>query len=976
MTHVTDLVYAVWAYLNSVWTDITADVITGSVAGRDGFATNSPVDRVADVGEFSFTLKNFTGKYSPGHASALSGWHVGIPVKIVFTYKTQNYPIFGRIATPGGIEIDPRQKGMPTVSVTCLDWFDFASKHPIVNPGILTDKTADEVITQTLLYTPIAPQAVSLDTGVFTFPTVFDTVTSKTKAYSELAKSALAEMGYVYMRHDTTYGGTLVLENHHRRNGLRAETTFDEFIEDAGIELREDGGYELREDGGYELCENWETGTFDGDNTFISADISHGDNLLNRLGNFAYPRSVDTSPQILFSLAQPIQVPGGGSITIKGYYADPNGGAPINAQNMIDPVATTDYLAAVNQDGTGTNYTANISVVASYGTEGFTHVVSNSGTSAWLYQFNCRGYGIYTYNPIEHTESALQSIQDNGVNGKTLHQKYQKTLMVAELASSAIVEFDREPETRIDRIYAIANQSPNMMGAFLNLGTGDLIRLKSTLAAIDGYHYICGREWKIEKGRLIMFSWTTKAMLSLRLGLSMLGMEVSENFKAVTYHHDPALIPMKQYSMSVWLNYKSSPSTGYFHFFGLEWHPIVATRYSWAIGIQEQKIFYRRSYTDGIMGGDLDVGEWQHATPVSANDWHQVVITHDGSVNERTKPKMYIDGAEVAIPDAIIDPDALYFSAMDGGLGMQVGFSQMTPTVYLNMQVVNPRIYNRILSAANVSELYAAGKDDTTTQTTGVVFWPLNTKTKWLNWTDLYNSDMKPVDNIYGYAGNPSGTPIYFHPFDGARNTVTVDASSVATTANGTTSTFAHTISAGNDRMLIVAISKRAFNNATSVTYGGESLRRYYKNRYDNNNYPQFELWYLPAPPVGTANVVVTIPANDWFEVNAISFFGADQIYPFRNFDQTTGTGTGPALTIDSVSTDIVFDILAIEKGSDTTCIPTAGQTQRMNASADSNWAGLTSTKPGAASVSTGWTISASGKNWIYASVSIQGSIP
>jgi hypothetical protein len=512
-----------------------------------------------------------------------------------------------------------------------------------------------------------------------------------------------------------------------------------------------------------------------------------------------------------------------------------------------------------------------------------------------------------------------------------------------------------------------------MMGAFLNLGTGDLIRLKSTLAAIDGYHYICGREWKIEKGRLIMFSWTTKAMLSLLLGLSMLGMEVSENFKAVTYPHDPALIPMKQYSMSVWVNVKRA-TAGYINIFGLDNTP---ANHAWRLGIQDYKVFYERGYADQADDPIADIPTWQCATPISQNDWHQIVITHDGSVNEQTDIIMYIDGAAVAAPiDAPFYDLAPYFTVLDGGLGMMIGQNDQTGSYNIDMQVVNPRIYNRILSAANVSELYTAGRADTTTQTTGVVFWPLNTKTKWLNWTDLYNSDMKLVDNIYGYAGTPSGTPIYFHPFDGVRNTVTVDASSVATTANSTTSTFAHTISAGNDRMLIVAISKRAYNNATSVTYGGESLRRYYKNRYDNNNYPQFELWYLPAPPVGTANVVVTLPANDWFEVNAISFFGADQIYPFRNFDQTTGTGTGPALTIDSVSTDIVFDILAIEKGGGTTLTPTAGQTQRMNASSDGNWAGATSTEPGAASVSTGWTISAAGKNWIYASVSIQGSIP
>jgi hypothetical protein len=210
--------------------------------------------------------------------------------------------------------------------------------------------------------------------------------------------------------------------------------------------------------------------------------------------------------------------------------------------------------------------------------------------------------------------------------------------------------------------------------------------------------------------------------------------------------------------------------------------------------------------------------------------------------------------------------------------------------------------------------------------------------------------------------------------YEHAKTTPIVGNSVVSVGVNATVNgTHIHTVASGEDRLLLVAISKRAFNNVTAVFRGSQVLTKYKGEYFAAGNYPQYELWYVLNPEVGTYNIAVILPANDWFEVCSIDFRNVDQVDPFSAVAKATGTGTGPALTLVSQVSSIVVDILAIQKGDGITLAANGGQTQKMNASSNGNWAGAVSTKPGAASVATGWTVSESGHDWIYASLSVHG---
>jgi hypothetical protein len=324
----------VYAYISGAW--VLLHDISGAVptSGSWGMGDNNPLTRVANTGVITVTLNNSTGIYSPGGVNALAGWKKGVPLKMVITFEGESKEFKYYIS-----DIDAKSNVRDKQAVvTALDWLDFAARHPIVNPGIQTNKRGDEVLTTLLGLVEVDPDATEFDIGVETFPTAFDTVTSHTKAFTEAAKVALSELGYVYLKKD----GTLVFESSSHRGGWNAVDTIPVATENSGFLLKEDGGYLLLETGGKIVLNQSTTTAFSGSNV-TDYDAPYGKHVINRLTVYANPRKLSAAPEILFTLNEPISIGSGQTITIKGTYANPSGGLPINAisSTMIAPVASS-----------------------------------------------------------------------------------------------------------------------------------------------------------------------------------------------------------------------------------------------------------------------------------------------------------------------------------------------------------------------------------------------------------------------------------------------------------------------------------------------------------------------------------------------------------------------------------------------------------------------------------------------------------
>lgn len=191
---------------------------------------------------------------------------------------------------------------------------------------------------------------------------------------------------------------------------------------------------------------------------------------------------------------------------------------------------------------------------------------------------------------------------------------------------------------------------------------------------------------------------------------------------------------------------------------------------------------------------------------------------------------------------------------------------------------------------------------------------------------------------------------------------VTVGAASTGSVASGSSVTVSHSVAAGDNRLLLVSVGIRSYYDVSGVTYGGVALTKLDSNELGsptNGNYPKVEWWYLKAPAVGTANVVVTMPGIEWVEVAAETYYNVDQTSTFGTVMKDKSlAGTGTSLTVSAVKYDLVADVICTEGGTGAVTVGT-DQTKGFGLSSDGNWQASGSTEPGTRAGSTvmSWTM-------------------
>lgn len=749
----------IYAQLAGVWTDMTSYLIRDIDAGW-GIDGNGPLDLLAGTGTMDLVLDNQGANLIPEMPGALAGWKKGIGLKLVLTFEGANYTRFK--GTVESIKPGNGLFGHLRVNVHVVDWLEYAAKHPIVNPGILTNQRGDDVIRTGLALMPIQPAALELDTGVNVFQTTFDTITSHTKAYAEFGKISFSETGYIYLKKDSQYGETLVFESAQHRSGLKPLSVIEKVKVDSGFLLKEDLGFLLKEDGGKIILN--QTAEFFADNNMTSVETEYGERVINRFTVYATPRRKDTSAQVLFRLDQPVLIGSGQTLQLKGSYADPAGGLPINANpaDMITPTTPTDYKVWTNSDGTGTDISANLAITPGYGTEGFTHTLKNNSVNAgWITKFECRGYGIYQYNQIEHAETDATSIAELGTQPESMDQKYKTDLVRGRIYAATTVDEERTPRMILNKINFIANRSNPLMMAFLNGDVGFYFRCANDEKGIDDLYYVQGVRFKIKPGGYIMFTWNVKKFCSLLLGLSQIAIEFGggSNSDGVNFGYLPQVSDLRQRTLSAWIYMDTDvPDTTYYSImaYGVNYMLIVKQN-------RKLKLYDQQMGVSGAGGGNWDTPT--NSVPLSA--WTHVVVTHDTTMwPSNSVPVIYINGTAQTLTEN---------DAADGNFGTEAGMEFVIGNVHSNNndyqeafdgKIKDVRVYNRILSTGEVTTLYNSGTPDATLVTNGMVFQAFCVRTKELsNYVNQTLTDaMKVRDNIFGVVGTPHGAPIGRNP--------------------------------------------------------------------------------------------------------------------------------------------------------------------------------------------------------------------
>lgn len=735
-------------YSGSEWVDITQYVV-GDIKGNNGLGGWRPESRVAVLGTLNITINNKSKQFSPmgGDAvrglSTLTGWNKGAKIRVRGEYQGRNDVLWtGRIAS---IDSDDLNWGNEQVRVMATDWMNVPVSFPMKGATIALNKRIDEAMTSLLSRLSVQPEDTDFDTGVFTFPAVFDNVQRKTMALSEFTKLANSELGYIYIKQD----GTLKVENMLARHGWRELDQLWVEQEEESFLLLENGNFLLLEDGGKFVLES---------GRYVDAEISADaegynillpeDAILNASIIRAHPVITDTSLKVLYKLGTPLFIPSGQTSTFSAHYTDPNGLSQVSGTNMQAPVATTDYLANTAQDGSGTNETANQTVTATYYGDTVNYSIKNNATSGIYITFlQARGYGIYYGNSIEATKDDEDSQLEYGYAPFQFDMKYQKDSYLANMYGSSVIEEYKTPKSRITNMKYLANLNKNHMMSFLVLTIGSLILGTEDRSNLSNYYYITDRAFTIKQGGIIHVEYGVKQNDSyLSEGLEPVTVEFAGTTAtdAITYGVLPQTLDLNNKSYSFWVYPDTYSVAG-------DGDTIISN--GEIIYLSTNRLVFIRGFTtSGSWGSPVN-------TPATGA-WSHVAITYN-KTSTANDPIIYINGSPVTVTE-FTAPVGTALSQY--GMPLDIGNSSTLSAAYggcLNGKVFDPRIYNRILTAAEVTTLYNAGVPDHTLVTDGLVFQGLATYAdNPLSAGHVLTSSDRLTENIIRAVGVPNGSPV------------------------------------------------------------------------------------------------------------------------------------------------------------------------------------------------------------------------
>lgn len=498
-------------YLVDSWVDISRYVVS-DIVGSFGFASDAPDDRVAGNNYLSLTLNNVGKQFSPFGAETLTGWRKGVPIRVSVVYRSIQYVIWsGRI---WDIEMDSGPHGPRRVRINAQDWLSTFGMSPL--PPLTTgiDQRANEGIAEVLAVMPVQPYATDFDAGIDVFPTTHDAISGRSPAVRELNNLVMSEYGYLYLRRDRISAETLRFENRNARDARSTPATIPVPADESSHLVTEDGDFIITEAGDFIVLDETEAVGFD--NSATGMTVKYGEKIYNDVTFICHPRRVDGDIAVLAATRERVYLAAGESTTIRLGYVDPvAGGSTISATGLLTPVSGTDYEMTANRDGTGADYTADLTVTPDYGGNYVEYALENTGGNDGYVYVQARGYGIYFYDPISIRVHDDESIIANGLGEIMIDQRYQPYADVSGPLASIVLNRYSEPVSVPNMVTMIANKDARRLYMFLYLDTGDLVPVKDDQTNVDGNYFIHGGNFRITPGGIITVSYHLKDALTL-----------------------------------------------------------------------------------------------------------------------------------------------------------------------------------------------------------------------------------------------------------------------------------------------------------------------------------------------------------------------------------------------------------------------------------------------------------------------------
>jgi hypothetical protein len=743
-------------YASGTWNDISSYVVS-DISGYGGLGSDDPNDRVAVLGTLKLYLDNQDRLFSPMGGDivrglpTLYGFNKGADLRIRIIYDTLSW-----VAWRGyidDIKVDDGLWGDQYVYLNCVDWMEKPAKFPMESSTIEFDGTIDSAVASMTSRMAVPPVAEDFDEGDETFQYLFDEISGKTKAIREFDKLAKSEISYIYVLKD----GTLRVEANSTRTGLRTPDTV--WNVDRPFMLR-DGVSDnvILQENGIPILLDMPEEEAAIDRTALNLKIERTVEPYNTGFVNAFPRRVDTELIESFRLGNPIRLAPGTTTFIKGRFVDPNGGQRIAATNLQSMVTGTGFQYWQTISGTGADWSSQISVTPTFYGDLADYQIDHIGSDfGFLTKLTQQGYGIYTDTPIQEQVVVSGSAHTYGENVLNYDMRYQQDLYRGlEFLNSYLNEYS-QPKARVVEAMFDANYNTHHMMAFLQLDVGSLIAIYENRSGMRNYYYILSRAFKIALGGAILFTFLLMEAPSYASGqVEPLTLKFDQDSNdAIDYGYIPRISNMDYRTYSLWT--RRTPED-------LDADNIAAVMIGQLTDLAGIGIYTGTGDTQrlNVQVKCTSQGIWQSVTGTfpADSEWHHVLVTLDATT---VTPLAYIDGANAPLTETVVHSG---LPRDETNVPLVIG-NEHTATfdynVPFNGRIKDVRIYNRILTASEIAELYNGGTQSYDVGShDGLKFWA-NFVFKDFGDQDslegqVFTPDEKLIDNVFKVAGTPHGS--------------------------------------------------------------------------------------------------------------------------------------------------------------------------------------------------------------------------
>lgn len=438
-----------------------------SAYGRYPLRTTRGRSKVTDdfgAGTGSFALANSDGRFTPLYASSPLYPNVlpGRPIQVQATYNATTYPVFRGRCTP-----DAQRSGIsdpPEMSFTMADAFE-QLRLGLTNTSLLQGKRVDEVITAILddIGWPAGDRA--LDTGP-------DTLTVFTN-HNRLPLNALQLAarqdpgGCVFMSRD----GKVTYQNRYNRASQPVYATLAGTFEGLDPQLRQED--------------------------VVSAVRA------------TYPRfAVSAALSAVFTLQLPRRLAAASS---GSFDFEVNASQVVGATGYVTPlVATTDYVANTQADGSGVSKTAQVTLTVSASSSGGGTISWTNADAADVYltMLQVRAYPLQAGG---ETNAVRKTVASPVVSGQELQQDYEFLDNVDVVTGWVKRQTAVRGSFRIRPVVTIVPDTDALMAIVLGAEIGKRVAITDTaapwLTQANGDFYIEGIDMEFTGPASVKAAW-------------------------------------------------------------------------------------------------------------------------------------------------------------------------------------------------------------------------------------------------------------------------------------------------------------------------------------------------------------------------------------------------------------------------------------------------------------------------------------